>query len=164
MNTGTYIRKFFMFFTANIDLSKIIGLMISALMAELINTLPLIIALVILMLIDLRFGVKKWIKKEQKAGRKVNRFFILNFNSDGMRKTLSKGTDYFWMIICAVVFEILVLQHLDIKIQWRNLNIPSLMIAIMCFVEIWSIGENYKELRGYNIVTYIISVLKGKRP
>ncbi len=154
MNLGIHIIKVIEFITTDWDAKKSIGMMIITLLGLVVNAVFPLIALILLVFADMRFGIRKYVKKKIDNGEKVNNRSYKNVTSYGVRKTLSKLGDYLFIVAVIVVFEVFVLRHLGINVERGNLTVSTFTILVLCLVEIKSIDENFMEVRG-------ISLLKG---
>ncbi len=155
MNLGIHIVKVIEFITTDWDAKKTIGMMIVTLLGLMVNAIFPLIALIILVFVDMRFGIRKHIKKKRDAGEKVHERSIRNLNSGGMRRTFSKMGDYLFLIIGIVVFEVFVLRHLGVNVERGNLTISTFTIFLLCLIEVKSIDENFMEIRGISILKSI---------
>lgn len=159
MNAGIYIKKVILFFSTDWEIWKVLSVAGSAVLSLFLSTLVPSIILVVLVLIDMRFGIKKYMKEKETAGEILkSRKPVRNVKSWGIRKTISKLSDYLFIITGVIVFEIL-LKHLDINIQYEKISISTLAILLLCIVELKSIDENIRELRGVSVITAILDFI-----
>lgn len=112
--------------------------------------------LLVIMFVDLYTGIKVYCTKNNV---KLSIFKIKSWGhikSGGLRRTLSKLKDYLLVIIAFHFFETYVLKSpLDI-FGYKGTELIFVTLAV---IELWSIGENFKAKRGYNIFEYMKRLL-----
>jgi hypothetical protein len=113
------------------------------------------LGLLILITIDLYWGIKKsQIGKTQKISIfKPSTWGEIT--SEGLRRTLRKIPEYITIIIAIHALETLFLKE---PLELLGYGLTAIIFLIIAFVELWSIGENFKAVKGYNILEYFHKV------
>ncbi len=152
MNAGVHIKKVLLFYSADWELWKILGAGFALLFSVLIKVIFPAVVLVVLVLLDMRFGIKKHIKRRVEKGDipKSQRSFK-NIRSGGVRRTFSKIADYLIVVMAFIAFEGL-LEYMEVNVKYHNFTLSNLMVFLLCLNELKSIDENLKELRGIGLL------------
>ncbi len=157
MHSGTHIKTVFLFYCQNWELWKVLSTALAVLLSVILKVLFPTIGLLILVLIDTHFGVKKYIKKQLELGKQLkSERTYKNIQSEGLRKMGSKISDYLIFIVVFVSFESLVLEYMGINITHNNLTVSTVVVMLLCLVEIKSIDENMKKLHGISLYRSIV--------
>lgn len=162
MNSGNHIRAVYLFYTQDVGVWKVIAGAGMTLLAMLVNIIPPLLALGVLILIDTRFGIKKYIKRKNKENKRI--LSRENFRSWGIRKMFSKTADYAFIIVASLFMETFVLEHLGINYKYNNLTLTTFTVLAMCLVEIKSINENFYEIHGVSLFKYVLLYFFKKKP
>lgn len=162
MNSGSHIRTVYLFYTQDLEVWKVVAGAGMTLLAMLVNIIPPLLALGVLILIDTRFGIKKYIKRKNKENKKI--LSRENFRSWGIRKMLSKSADYMFIIVASLFMETFVLEHLGINFKHNNLTLTTFTVLAMCLVEIKSINENFYAVNGVSLWRYVLLYFFNKKP
>lgn len=160
MNAMQHIEKFIDWLFFDWRQYKWISLVVSFLGSFFLSISVPLFGLAVLILIDMRFGLKKYIKRQGGDPNDTRNLFYF-LRSGGIRRTLSKAGDYMFIIISVSVFE-WVLQHLGINLTLENIRLTNIIIFLLCSVELKSIDENIQEIRGLSIVSRLIDLIYKK--
>lgn len=145
------MNSIFKFFSG-FNLQKALLLLASPFLAMWHNYKIMAVGLLVVMILDLRTGIQVYCKKNNVKIKVLKPKSWGYIQSAGLRRTMSKLKDYLGVIIAAYFFGHFILKEpLDIF----GYNLTELMMVVLGAIELWSIGENFKELRGYNIFDYI---------
>ncbi len=147
MNAGIHIKKVILFYCTDWQLWKVLGASMALLLSILLKVVFPAIGLLVLILLDMRLGIKKHIKVQKSEGvnLKSERSYR-NMHSSGIRKTFSKIADYVTVILVFVIFEA-VLEHLGINIKYNNLTVSNVVVLLLCLVEVKSVDEIYENCK-----------------
>ncbi|WP_062057428.1 hypothetical protein [Aquimarina longa] len=149
------MNSIIVFFT-RFNLKKAFLLFISPLLVICRDYETMIFGLISIMIINLRTGIKVYCKENYCKISILKPKTWEHLKSIGLRKTMSKLKDYILVIIAFFFFENYLLKSpLDIF----RYNGTELIIVTLGLIEVWSIGENFKKLRGYNIFEYIKNLI-----
>lgn len=151
----TSITKFF----GSFNFKKALMLLASPFVALYNDYKVMAIGLLILILIDLITGIKVYVKDNnlKLSLFKPSTWGIIN--SAGLRQTIAKFKDYVVVIVAVFFFDNYILKSPLIAFGY---NLTEILILVLAVVELWSIGENFKSLRGYNIFDYIRKLIFKK--
>ncbi len=156
MNTGIHIKKVWMFYSTDFQLWKVLGGVGAIVLSVLLKVLFPAIGLTVLVLLDVRFGIKKFIKNEKEKGVVLkSEHTYRNVHSEGLRRTVSKITDYVIFIIAFVTLET-ILTDMGVNVSYENFSLSTLVVLLLCLVEVKSIDENFEELYNISILTSVL--------
>jgi hypothetical protein len=150
------ITKFF----NEITIYKALALALSPLLLMWSSMYELIVSLVALITIDMYLGAKVFAKENNQNINLFNPFTWQTFKSGKWRLTVNKAKDYFILLVAAFIVNTYVIAKTPIVIFGYSLQ--ELILISFCIIETWSIGENFKKLRGYNIFEFIFKFVKDK--
>ncbi len=156
MNAGIHIKKVILFYCTDWQVWKVLGASAAIILSILLKVIFPAIALLLLIFLDMRFGIKKYVKrqKEKGAALKSERSYR-NIRSEGIRRTFSKIADYLTFIIVFIVFES-VLEWMGVNMKYGNFDLSNLVVLLLCVTELKSIDENIKELQGISMLQSVI--------
>ncbi len=145
-----------MFYCTDWQLWKVLGASIAVILSILLKVIFPAIGLLLLILLDMRFGVKKYVKEQKDKGVKLkSESLYRNLQSEGIRKTFSKAADYLIFIIVFIVFEA-ILEHMEVNLKHHNFTLSNLVVLLLCVTELKSIDENIRELHNVSILTSVL--------
>lgn len=149
------IIKFFKTFT----LDKAIVLLLSPLVLLFQNLGDMMVSLFALITIDLIMGIRVYVKTNNERLQLLKPSTWKHIKSAGLKKTTSKAKDYFLIIVATFVINTYIVK---VPISFFDYNIEELVVVSLAVIEIWSIGENFRTLRGYNIFEFVYKIIKDK--
>ncbi len=156
MNTGIHIKKVLMFYSADFQFWKVLGGVVAIVLSILIKVLFPAIGLIILVLLDVRFGIKKFIKNKKKEGVVLkSEHTYRNVKSEGLRRTISKITDYVIFIIAFMTLEV-IMTSMGVNVSYENFSLSTFVVLLLCLVEMKSIDEKFEELYKISILTSVL--------
>ncbi len=112
------------------------------------NYYTMFFTLFFIAMIDLRFGIRVYCKgKSTKfAVLKPSSWYLIK--SSGIRQTFIKLKDYFFIIFSVYLIENYMLKK---GVSIFDYDLTHITFILLSGIELWSIGEKFKKLRGYNI-------------
>lgn len=128
--------------------------------AVLFNVRVALLFLFFLILTDLFYGIKKSFKKKELSFNIFKRHFWKVINSEGLRMTWRKATEYGLGIIVAAFVEGIFFPNFTINLLGSEFSILLFVIAVACIIEIYSIFENLNEINTENGINKIINFIK----
>lgn len=149
------IVKFF----SSINLGKAALLVVSPLILFWQSMGGMIIGLGFLIFIDLVMGIRADLKQKDLDFKFLRVNTWKNIESDGLKRTANKAKDYAFLIIGAFVLSQYMLKGC---FEILDFGIDEITAALLGAIELWSIGENFRKLRGYNILEYVAKFFKSK--
>ncbi len=145
-----------MFYCTDWQLWKILGASMAVILSILLKVIFPAFGLLFLILLDMRFGVKKHIKEQKDKGIKLkSESLYRNLQSEGIRKTFSKAADYLIFIIVFIVFEAII-EYMGVHITYNNFTLSNLVVLLLCLTELKSIDENVRTLHNVSILTSVL--------
>ncbi|MDT9499132.1 phage holin family protein [Capnocytophaga canimorsus] len=157
LNSGIHIKKFSIWLFQDWELYKVFSLAFSIFLSIFTSVSVPFLALLALILIDTRFGIKKWMFKQRNKGNaNLRRFSFQNIRSWGIRRVLSKIADYVFILAASVILEML-LEYLHLNAKYDHLHLSTLVAFLLCAVELKSIDENVKTIRGISIISAVLN-------
>lgn len=146
-------------FFKGLNLKKIILLLLAPLLLMWNDLSTMFIGLMVLVTIDLQMGIKVHNKLHKQKFILWKRETWGVVKSKGLRQTASKIKDYVLIIV-----GVWTLNHKILKnpLSLFEYNVEEMVIITLAVVELWSMGENFKKLRGYNILEYVFRLFKNK--
>lgn len=157
LNSGIHIKKFSIWLFQDWELYKVFSLAFSIFLSIFTSVAVPFLALLALILIDTRFGIKKWMFKQRSKGNvNLKRFSFQNIRSWGIRRVLSKIADYVFILAASVILEML-LEYLHLNAKYDHLHLSTLVAFLLCAVELKSIDENVKSIRGLSIISAVVN-------
>ncbi len=145
-----------MFYCTDWQLWKVLGTSIALVFSILLKVIFPSIGLFLLILLDMRFGVKKYVKKQKDDGMKLkSERSYQNIQSGGVRKTFSKIADYITIILVFVVFEA-VLEYMGVNLKYQNFTLSNFIVLLLCINELKSLDENIRYLQGISLLTSVL--------
>lgn len=156
MNAGMHIKKVLLFYSTNWELWKVLSTGGALLLSIVLKVVFPALLLIVLILLDMRLGIKKSIKRRKEKGEvlKSERSYR-NIRSDGVRKTFNKTADYIVVIIVVIVFEA-VLEYMGVNVNYNNFTLSNLIVLLLCITELKSVDENIKELHNISLLKSVI--------
>lgn len=150
------LKKILEFFSS-FNYKKLMILIFNPIILMYNNYYYLFLALLIISLVDLRFGIKVYAKQNKKKFKYKSPSTWGIIKSEGIRKTFKKLKDYFYIILAVFCIEQYMFKGTDATIL--GYTITHICFLILAGIEAWSIGENFKKLRGYNLFEYLLNFL-----
>ncbi len=152
-----------MFYSTNFGIWKTLCIAGAILLSIFLRVLFPILGLIILVALDMRFGIKKYVQNEKREGRLLKSEKLhKNIKSGGFRKTLAKSADYVIFIIAFMVLEA-IMENMGVNIKYENFSLSTLVVLLLCVTEVKSLDENFEEIYGVKILTSVLDfVFKRK--
>lgn len=162
INSGIHIKKFSVWLFQDWELYKVFSLAFSIFLSIFTSVAVPFLALLALILIDTRFGIKKWMCKQKKKGNvTLKKYSFQNIRSWGVRRVLSKIADYVFILAASVILELL-LEYLHLNAKYDHLHLSTLVAFLLCAVELKSIDENVKSIRGISVISAVLNYFVKK--
>lgn len=146
------MKSLYLFFGKLTLEKKALLLTLTPLLTVLLNTIPMLIGLGILIIIDLITGIRKSLHQKELSFNIFKAHFWRTLHSKGMRDTWRKTYEYGVGIIVFSVFESMIFKISPIMLGSSELTITELAIVTATLVEIYSIFENMEAVSGQNIL------------
>lgn len=163
MNAGIHIKKVLLFYSTHWEIWKVIGAGGAILLSVLLKVVFPAILLIVLIVLDMRLGIKKYIKRRKEQGLEVkSERSYKNIRSYGIRRTWNKTADYVVVIMVFIVFEAL-LQYMGLNITYNNFTVSNLIVLLLCLTELKSVDENIRELHGISFFKSVIDFVFRKK-
>lgn len=158
MFSKTTIKSLTIYFK-DFSLHKLLFFIINPLILMYNSYYTMFFTLLLIILVDLRFGIRVYCKENNLRVKLFSPSTWGVVTSSGFRQTLTKGKDYFF-----IVFSVFLLENhmLKSEIVFFNYNLTHLSFIVLSAVELWSIGENFRKLRGYNFFQLLYKVISKK--
>ena len=158
MFSKTTLKSLIIYFK-EFSFSKLLFFVINPLVLMYNNYFAMFFTLLLIILVDLRFGIRVYCKENnlQVKLSKPSTWGVIT--SSGFRQTLNKGKDYFF-----IVFSVFLLEQYMLKSEviLFNYNLTHISFIVLSAVELWSIGENFRKLRGYNFFELLQKIIIQK--
>ncbi len=164
MNAGIHIKKVIMFYCTDWELWKVLGASIALLLSILLKVIFPAIGLLLLVLLDMRFGVKKYVKSQKDNGVELkSERSYRNIQSGGVRKTFSKIGDYLTVILVFVIFEA-ILEYMGVNLKYQNFTLSNFVVLLLCINELKSLDENIRKLQGISLLRSVLDFVFRRKP
>jgi hypothetical protein len=158
MFSKTTVNSLTIFFKT-FSLKKMLLFFLNPLMLICSEYYQMFFVLLLIVFIDLRFGIKVYCKDKGKILKikKPSTWSLLT--SSGFRKTFNKIKDYIFLIFAIFLLD---KYMLNIGVLFFNYTLTHLSFIVLSGVELWSIGENFKKIRGYNFLELLHKIIVKK--
>lgn len=128
--------------------------------AVLLSVQTALIFLLLLIIIDLFYGIKKSFIQKNESFNPFKRVFWKIVNSKGLRSTWKKATEYALGVILTAFCQALFFPTFTITILGGTFTIVLFVIMVACLIEIYSIFENLNEINPNNVINKIVNFIK----
>jgi hypothetical protein len=113
-----------------------------------------------LIVVDLITGIMKAFKAKEIKLNPFNRVFWQTINSEGLRSTWKKSTEYGLGIIVTAFCQALFFPTFTISILGGSFSILLFVVMAACLIEIYSIFENINKINPDNAIQKIIRFIQ----
>lgn len=120
-----------------------------------------LVVLLILILIDLYYGIRKSFKKKGKSFQPLKRHFWKIITSKGLRKSWVKSTQYGTGILVTSMLQAVFFPTFIISIFGASFTPLLFIIMVACLIESYSIVENLNEVFPNNKLNQMIDWIKS---
>jgi len=146
-------------FFKTINYKKALVLILGPLLLMWQSMEKMFVSLIVLITIDMIMGIRVYLKDNKVNLTVLRPSTWKHIQSSGLKRTSSKAKDYFLVIAATYAINAHVLKK---PIIIYNYSAQEIVLITLAIIELWSIGENFRKLRGYNIFDYVIGFIKDK--
>jgi hypothetical protein len=147
------MRSLLLFFKT-LTIGKSILLALAPIIAMILTIETFLLALFLLLIIDLITGISKTLHQKKIKANPFNKNFWTAIKSKGFRDTCKKTYQYLLFVIAFLIIDVLVLKGrlITIPLLGGEATLSEIAISALCFIELWSIGENIEAAGGINLL------------
>ncbi len=149
-------------FFKKITLAKWILLMLSPVIAIIVNMKTMLIALGFIIFMDMITGIRKGLHQKGIPFNPLKAIFWKNVQSAGLRSTWRKTYEYAIGIIVFAVLDGMVLGNIEVALFQKTYSLTQLAVVVACIIEVYSIHENMEAVSGNNLFKTLLKVLPKK--
>ena len=141
---------------------KIIGLVASLFTALIMDITAIILTLWFLVTIDVYFAIKKGNKDAGKRTHILSYDFWASIKSIKLQHTIDKGASYLIVLVCVWVLDRFILDIDVFEFIGYDVSVLEITGGVLAFKELWSVGEKFSFLYGFNPVEKVFNIFKNK--